>query len=566
VADEDPAGTSERPVFEPAETAGPTWSAPAAVDASLPVAPSDSLSPSERVIPSWTDATVRRASDLIGGPLGVHAQVGRNKIITPLRVCLAMAIGVLILGWLYKSACIQQAPNGSGGFVLDQSGQRPWITACYNDVVPLYGSHHLDTQQLPYKTSWIDNGQTHYMEYPVVTGYWMWAVSWLTKGYLAVVKAVGLPVSLDVAAYFTIGAILLGLLYLVAVACTARMTRRRIWDTAIMCLSPLLIVHAFTNWDLLAIALAAAAMLAWSRSTVRADGTIPLAMPILAGVLIGVGTAAKLYPALLLGPLLLLALRSGRFAGWVSATGAALVTWLVINVPVMLLWPAGWQEFFKLNTQRPAEYDSWYAIFTSLSGSTVFDTPAGSDSPGFLNALSFVLFGVACVAIAWFTLSVRRRPRFAQLVFLAVAAFLLTNKVWSPQYSLWLVPLAVLAIPRWRLLLAWQFAEWACWLLLMLSFDSDTGKNLPIYPFDVVALIRDALLIAIVVKLIREMIRPERDLIRMAGDDDPTGGMFENAPDRLRLPSLPELWKRRAPLAEAVENEVQEPVQVAGDS
>ncbi len=40
--------------------------------------------------------------------------------------------------------------------------------------------------------------------------------------------------------------------------------------------------------------------------------------------------------------------------------------------------------------------------------------------------------------------------RLAQLGFLVAAAFLLTNKVRSPQYSLWLVPLAVLALPRWK--------------------------------------------------------------------------------------------------------------------
>ena len=86
-----------------------------------------------------------------------------------------MAIVILICGWLFKAACIQQGPNGAGGVTLDQGGQRPWITACYNDAVPLYGSHELDTATLPYATSWQDNGETRYMEYPVVTGYWMWA-------------------------------------------------------------------------------------------------------------------------------------------------------------------------------------------------------------------------------------------------------------------------------------------------------------------------------------------------------------------------------------------------------
>ena len=215
-----------------------------------------------------------------------------------------MAIAVLICGWLFKSACIQQGPNGSGGVSLDQSGQRPWLTACYNDAVPLYGSHQLNVLGIPYATSWEDNGQTRYMEYPVVTGFWMYVMALLSPGYRQFAEATGLvPVPLDVAAYFTIGAIFLGLLYLWAVASTARIARRRVWDTAIMCLSPLLIVHAFTNWDLIAIALTAAGMLAWARNK-----------PVLAGALIGIGVAAKLYPVLLLGPLLILCLRAGKLA------------------------------------------------------------------------------------------------------------------------------------------------------------------------------------------------------------------------------------------------------------
>jgi uncharacterized membrane protein len=215
----------------------------------------------------------------------------------------------------------------------------------------------------------------------------------------------------------------------------------------------------------------------------------------------------------------------------------------------MYLYPTGWYEFIKLNSQRVAEFDSWYAIYSTLSGSHIFDSAPGADSPSFLNALSLVLFGVACLAIAWFALATQRRPRLAQLIFLVVAAFLLTNKVWSPQYSLWLLPLVVLALPRWRPVLAWQFSEAVVWLLLMLSFAGVSNKGLSIYPFVAAAILRDIMLIVLVVRVIREVMRPAADLVRMAGDDDPSGGVFENAPDRLVLPSLGALWRRRKQVA-----------------
>jgi len=541
-------GNSE-PVFATSEVAG---SGIEAIPGGLPR--SASLTPTERVVPTWTDPTVRRASEVIGGPLGRHALVGRAPWLTPLRVCLLMAIVILIGGWLFKAACIQQGPNGAGGVTLDQSGQRPWLTACYNDVVPLYGSHKLDTQAMPYKTSWTDAGEVHYMEYPVVTGYFMWAVSELAKYYNHFAQSAGLRVPLDVATYFTIGTILLALFYLWAVASTARIARRRVWDVAIMCLSPLLLVHAFTNWDLLAIGLTAGAMTAWARGR-----------PVLAGALIGLGTAAKLYPLLLLGPLLLLCLRTGKYRGLVRVTVAAAVVWLATNLPVLTLYPAGWYEFIKLNSERPAEYDSWYSIYTNLSKSSAFDNASGAASPTFLNGLSLLLFGLACAAIGWVALSAQRRPRFAQLIFLVVTAFLLTNKVWSPQYSLWLLPLAVLALPRWRPLLAWQFSEVVVWILLMFSFAGVENKGLSIYPFIGAAILRDILLIVLVVRVIREIQRPADDLVRMAGDDDPSGGAFENVPDRFVLPSLPSLWRsrRRPPGPEQLE-ENRESVLVGG--
>ena len=267
-----------------------------------------------------------------------------------------------------------------------------------------------------------DVGQVRYLEYPVLTGVFQWGVGWANRRYLTFARSTGVvPVPLDVGAYFTIGAMFLGLLYLWAVASTAKIARRRIWDTAIMCLSPLLIVHAFTNWDAVAIALCAAGMLAWARRH-----------PTLAGVLLGLGMAAKLYPILLLGPLLVLCLRTGKISPWVKAAIGAAVAWAVVNVPVMLMWPQAWYEFIRLNSERGPEWDTWYFIYARLSGSTVWDNAPGARSPDFLNNLSLALFAVACLAIGWFALSVRRRPRFASLAFLVVAAFLLTNKVWSP--------------------------------------------------------------------------------------------------------------------------------------
>jgi hypothetical protein len=76
-----------------------------------------------------------------------------------------------------------------------------------------------------------------------------------------------------------------------------------------------------------------------------------------------------------------------------------------------------------------------------------------------LNAMSGAALVVAFAAMALLALAAPRRPRLPQLCFVLLAAFLMTSKVWSPQYVVWLVPLAVLARPRLWSYVLWQLAE-----------------------------------------------------------------------------------------------------------
>ena len=94
---------------------------------------------------------------------------------------------------------------------------------------------------------------------------------------------------------------MLSLLAVATAAVILALRRRRPWDAAIFALSPILLVTATVNWDFLAIGLAAFGLYAWARRR-----------PVLAGVLLGLGGAAKLWPLFILGPLLVLALRSRR--------------------------------------------------------------------------------------------------------------------------------------------------------------------------------------------------------------------------------------------------------------
>jgi len=134
--------------------------------------------------------------------------------------------------------------------------------------------------------------------------------------------------------------------------------------------------------------------------------------------------------------------------------------------------------------------------------------------------------------VAWLALTAQRRPRVAQLCFLLIAGFLLTNKVWSPQYSLWLVPLAVLAVPRTRMLLGWMLLDALVWVPRMFYYLGVSNKGLPEQYFTGAVVLRDLAVLALCALVVREIHRPGEDLVREGGfDDDPAGGVLDGAAD-----------------------------------
>ncbi|MCH9641102.1 MAG: glycosyltransferase family 87 protein [Actinomycetia bacterium] len=487
-------------------------------------------------MPSRTDTIGAALAGTIGGPVGRHALIGRTRFLTPLRAMLAIALIFLALGYSTKAACLQTVGTGAADQrVGNWENQRAYFQLCYSDTVPLYTAELLNLGRFPYKSSWVETdgeGKPHvqydgspavrYMEYPVLTGIYQYLSMSLAKTYTALTKLVSVPIVAEVVMFFNIVAFGLAMAWLTTLWATAMLAGpRRIWDAALVAASPIVIFQIFTNFDALATAFAAAALLAWARRR-----------PVVAGVLIGLGVAAKLYPLLFLIPLAFLAMRTGRLREVGRTAAAALLAWLVVNLPVMVLFPRGWSEFFRLNTRRGDDMDSIYNVVKSFTGWRGLDPDLGFwEPPTALNALSAALFAACCIALGYIGLTAARRPRVAQVVFLVVAAFLLTNKVWSPQFSLWLVPLAVLALPHRRILLAWMTIDMLVWVPRMLYLFGEQNMGLPEQWFTATVLLRDIAVITLCGLVIRQIYRPELDLVRRDGVDDPAGGVFACAPD-----------------------------------
>lgn len=220
--------------------------------------------------------------------------------------------------------------------------------------------------------------------------------------------------------------------------------RRR--HALLVALAPGIILTVSINWDMWAVFLGAAALLAWGRNR-----------PGAAGVLIGLGAAMKLYPLLFLGAIIVLCLRTARWRTLTVTVLAAGVTWLAVNLPFMLTQPEQWAMFYRFSSEREPGFSSmWLALApTGWSGETFSLISNGS-------------FLLCCLGIAWLGLASRQRPTVAQLCLLIVGCFVLLGKVYSPQFVIWLIPLVVLALPRPRVFLIWQAAEVFHWVSVWL--------------------------------------------------------------------------------------------------
>jgi len=407
------------------------------------------------------------------------------------------------LGFLNKSAC----RAGDWNLYLKQ-----FQAHCYTDIYPLYFGEGLSAGKVPYFG--------HPVEYPVLIGGAMQAVAW-------VVRPITNPYVRG-REFFDVTVLLLTIFAVAGVLATAYLAgRSRRWIALGVALAPALILSSFINWDLIAMGLATLGMAAWAARR-----------GVLAGVLLGLAVATKFYPLLFFGPLLLLCLRAGRMrAFWVTA-GSAAVAWLVVNLPVAIAAPAGWERFYKLSSDPGADWGSIWYFFETERVALV-----GAPGLGQLNLMSLLAFAVGCVLAAVLALAAPRRPRVPQLFFLILAVFLMSNKVWSPQYVIWLVPLAVLARPRLWSYALWQLAEvgyfFAIWAYLITvsvsgqSFAAIGGIGTGLYFASVLARFGAVLLLCGLV--VKDILRPDTDVVRAAGEDDPAGGVLDGAPDRWAL-------------------------------
>ena len=284
-----------------------------------------------------------------------------------------------------------------------------YIHMCYSDISALYGAREINTDQWPYASS--DNS----VEYPVLTGVVMWATGLLIddpNGYRP---------------YFDLNILLIALLLFASVFILWRLKPEYV---ALFPIAPAVFGSLFINWDIYAVLFALLSL--YFYKVQKLD---------LSALFMGVAISTKFYPGVILFGIALIFWNQKEITKLIRYLLVTFLAWVVINLPVALTNFDGWWRFFKLNIDRDSDLGSiWYAA-------ALLKWPQPN-----VNNVTIILFLIALMAIGVFYFAVAQsRSDFANLAtvaFLTVAAFVTISKVYSPQYILWLTPLAVLAMTK----------------------------------------------------------------------------------------------------------------------
>jgi uncharacterized membrane protein len=172
---------------------------------------------------------------------------------------------------------------------------------------------------------------------------------------------------------------------------------------------------------------------------------------------------------------------------------AAAVPVVVLNAPVAWASWDGWTHFFRFSSTRAVDWGTlWSAGCQAFGASLCGDVPV-------VNALAPAAFLTGSI-LTW-VLVTRAAPHIPrwQLAFPLVVVFLLTNKVYSPQYSLWILPWFVLVLPDLRLFLAYEALDIGIYVTTFAWQQHLTGSGgLPLWPLNVLVVLRAALLVMMI--------------------------------------------------------------------
>lgn len=323
--------------------------------------------------------------------------------------------------------------------VNDWASPDNYTHACYTDIPALFSERGLNTNTFPYLSS------TNSIEYPPVIGLGNWLISFIT------------PSENSFRTFFDINALIILVLFFISAIIV-----RKIAPTYqyLFPLAPAVIASLFINWDMWAVVSTLLAIYYFDKKKYEASG-----------IWLGISIATKFFPIVLLLPIAIIFYRSSQIQLFYRYLFTTAIFWGAINIPIALTHFDGWWRFFKLNLERGADFGSiWYALSLLDIKIPYLDL--------IYPLLSIVLF----IGLAIYLLKLPSTPNLAAIALFALVIFTTVGKVYSPQYILWLTPLAVIALQNSKQLITfwfWQATEityhLAIWQYLALFSDAQFG-------------------------------------------------------------------------------------------
>jgi uncharacterized membrane protein len=345
-----------------------------------------------------------------------------------------------------------------------------YVHACYTDIPALFSERGLDTNTFPYSSA------TNSFEYPPVIGLGNWLISFIT------------PSSDSHRFFFDINAVLISALFFISAFIV-----RKIAPTYqyIFPLVPAVIASLFINWDIWAVVTTLATIYYFDKKKYEQSG-----------IWLGISIATKFFPIVLLLPIAIIFYRSNQLKQLLRYLLTTFSFWAVVNIPIAIIYFDGWWRFFKLNLERGEDFGSiWYGL--SLLNIKV------SNLDLLYPLISLILFAL----LAYYLLKLPNLPNLSAIALFAVVIFTTISKVYSPQYVLWLTPLAVIALRKDKQLIAfwfWQATEiiyhLAIWQYLALFSDAQFG--LPAGGYAIATLLRVVGVSIFTYRLMRDLSAP----------------------------------------------------------
>jgi uncharacterized membrane protein len=330
-------------------------------------------------------------------------------------LCSSLAI---LTSYFKFSYCIEQ--NFSGLSVTSHG--------CYSDLPIFWNTHLLEIHLWPYQFTSIAEVQQviNPIEYPFLTGFIAWLISFISPT----------PDDYGVG-FFIVNSFFLSIIFVITNFLINRMRPNRYLFFAF---APAVFLSLFINWDMYPVFFTLLAVYFFDKNKFTRSS-----------IFLAVAISFKFYPIVILFAIVIIGISRRNNLQAIKLILQTFIFFIIINLIPALIDFKGWSFFYEVSSTRGVGSGSIWE-FLKL---TNFEVPNLNFWAILATALTYLLLSINF-------LKFHDNLDLASMSFLFVFAFVLFNKVYSPQYVLWLTSLAVLVLQsksQIKLFILWQFSE-----------------------------------------------------------------------------------------------------------